>query len=84
MAFRISTNPIFEIGDRKLGGEFIRMNDGSLIVRDGDDESGDEREAFRLIVPRVAPVKRSDRYDKPDPAQEEFAQRVCDLLNGAA
>ena len=37
---------------------------------------------YRLVVPRVAFVKRSDQYDKPDPAQEAFAARVVALLNG--
>jgi len=81
MTFRISTNPVFEVGDRKMGGEFIRHNDGSLIIRnDGDDDREDM--GFRLVVPRVAYVKRGERYDKPDPEQEAFAARVVALLNG--
>lgn len=79
MAFRISTNPTFEVGDKTFGGEMVRMNDGALVIRDGDD---DDAPNLRLIVPRVADVKRNDRYDKPDPEQEAFAQRVVDLLNG--
>ena len=83
MTFRISTNPVFEIGDRKMGGEFIRQNDGSLIIRDdAEDDGDDDSMGLRLIVPRVAIVKRSDRYDKPDPEQEAFAARVVAMLNG--
>jgi len=81
MTFRIMTNPIAEIGDRKFGGEFMRHNDGSLIIC---NEADDDREdmGFRLVVPRVAYVKRGERYDKPDPEQEAFAARVVALLNG--
>lgn len=79
MTFRISTNPVYEVDGRKMGGELIRHNDGSLIIRDDGD---DETMGYRLVVPRVAFVKRSDQYDKPDPAQEAFAARVVALLNG--
>ena len=82
MTFRISTNPTFEVGDKTFGGELVRMNDGSLIVR--DDAADDDGPNFRVIVPRVAEVSRKDPYDKPDPQQEAFAQRIADLLNGAA
>jgi hypothetical protein len=81
MAFRISTNPIVEIGDRMFGGDFIRQNDGSLIIRDDADDARDDM-GFRLVVPRVAYVKRSDPYDKTDAEQEAFAARVVALLNG--
>jgi len=80
VTFRISTFPIVEIGDRKIGGEFVRMNDGSLIIRDEDRD--DDAPNLRVIVPRVAHVKRSDAYDKPDPEQDAFAARVVALLNG--
>ena len=83
MTFRISTNPVFEIGDRKMGGEFIRQNDGSLIIRDvAENDGDDDTMGYRLVVPRVAYVKRGERYDKPDPAQEAFAARIVALLNG--
>ena len=81
MTFRISTNPVYEVDGRKMGGELIRHNDGSLIIRD-DANDGADSMGYRLIVPRVAFVKRSDQYDKPDPAQEAFAARVVALLNG--
>ena len=83
MTVRISINPIVEVGDRKMGGEFIRQNDGSLIIRDDADEDRDDM-GFRLVVPRVAYVKRGDPYNKPDPEQEAFAARVVALLNGDA
>jgi len=81
MAFRISTNPTFEVGDKVFGGEFVRHNDGALVIRSEDDD--EDAPNLRLIVPRVGRVKRSDPYDKPDPEQEAFAQRVVDLLNGS-
>ena len=83
MTFRISTNPVYEVDGRKMGGELIRQNDGSLIIRDDADRYADDGTmGYRLVVPRVAFVKRGDRYDKPDPAQEAFAARVVALLNG--
>lgn len=81
MKFRISTNKTFEVDGKTFGGEFIRMNDGSLIIRDEDAGDDDDAPNLRLVVPRVVQVKRSAPYDTPDPEQEAFAQRVVDLLN---
>jgi hypothetical protein len=82
MAYRISTLPIVEIGAKIIGGEYVRGNDGALIIR--DDGRDDDAPNLRLIVPRVAQVKRSDPYDKPDPEQEAFAAHVVALLNRSA
>jgi hypothetical protein len=79
MIFRISTQPTFEVGDKTFGGEMVRLNDGSLIVR--NDEDDDEAPNLRVIIPRVVPTKRGDPYDKPDPEQEAFAARIVSLLN---
>ncbi len=81
MTFKISTNPTFEIGDKSFGGEPIRLNDGSLVIRD-DAALDDDDVVLRLVVPRAVTLKRGAPYNTPDAAQEAFARRVVDLLNG--
>lgn len=76
MTYRIATIPTFDRETMAEGETFMRRNDGSLVIRPDDDESD-----LRLVVPRVAEVKRSDPYNKADPEQEAFAARVVGLLN---
>lgn len=57
----------------------FRQNDGSLVIMTDEEGRGPV-----LIVPRVHPVKRVERWSADDADQLVFAQKVVDLLNGAA
>lgn len=81
MTYRIAVLPTFEIAGVTHGGDFIRDNDGSLVILFGDPDEDYTRRA--LIVSRVVRLKRGAAYDTPDPEQEAFARRVVDVLNGS-
>ena len=80
MKYMICTMPTFDSATRVESVEWMRLNDGSLIIRPEHDDGEDD--CPRLIVPRVAFVKRSEAYTADDPVQTAFAQKIVALLNG--
>jgi len=65
----------------KNGDVPMRHNDGSMVIMLGDRDDDDARPA--LLVPMIVQPKRGQGWCTADPEQEDFAQRVVDLLNGA-